>query len=648
VQKQIIDKKLKFYVVDAIGIAQGIGLGPRINTIMQTAFFKIAGVIDQKLAIDSIKNAIKKTYGKKGDAIVNKNIESIEKGLAGTHEVKVPAAPTNPVEPIKAVADNAPEFVKNVTARILKAEGEQLPVSAIPNDGAWPTGTTQYEKRNIAVEIPVWNPATCIQCHRCSMICPHGTIRPKAYDPKYLQKAPSTFKSADAKGKELAGLKYTMQVAPEDCLGCGVCVEYCPTKGKGDAIVMKHQVPLRATEAENWEFFLTIPNTDPKYYSLSTLKGSQFVQPLFEFSGACAGCGETPYVKLVSQLFGDRLMIANATGCSSIYGGNLPTTPYRKRDDGRGPTWNNSLFEDNAEMAFGLRLSVDKHSEFAKELAMAVVADASCDAETKALLGEILAADQSTQAAIEAQRARVEKAKSLVAKCGCANGKALLPVINYLVKKSVWAFGGDGWAYDIGYGGLDHVLAAGRNVNILVLDTEVYSNTGGQASKSTPMGAVAKFAAGGKPVIKKDLGMIAMSYGYIYVAKIAMGANQQQAVKAIMEAENYSGPSLILAYSHCINHGIDMVDGNDQQKKAVESGHWPLYRYNPDLAAQGKNPLQLDSKEPAIPLADYVYGENRYKMLQRANPEMSKQLIEHAQKTVNERFKMLKHLASAT
>jgi pyruvate-ferredoxin/flavodoxin oxidoreductase len=648
VQKQIIDKKLKFYVVDAIGIAQGIGLGPRINTIMQTAFFKISKVIDDTLALDSIKYAIKKTYGKKGEAIVAKNIESIDKGLAGIQEVNVPAKPTNPIEPIKAVPDSAPDFVKTVTATILKLEGETIPVSKMPVDGVWPSGTTKYEKRNIAVHIPVWNPATCIQCHRCSLICPHGVIRPKAYDPKYLKGAPPTFKSTDAKGKELAGLKYTLQVAPEDCTGCGVCVQYCPTRGKGDAIVMKPQTPLRESEAKNWDFFLSIPDTEPKYFNYSTVKGSQFVRPLFEFSGACAGCGETPYVKLLSQLFGDRALITNATGCSSIYGGNLPTTPYTVRADGRGPTWNNSLFEDCAEGAYGMRLAIDKFNEYAKELCTKIIADAACGEELKQVLGEIVNADQSTPEAIEAQRARVDKARSGLSQCACAACNELLTIMDYLVKKSVWAVGGDGWAYDIGYGGLDHVLAAGRNVNVLVLDTEVYSNTGGQSSKSTPMGAVAKFAASGKPTMKKDMGLMAMSYGYIYVAKVALGANQAQAVKAFMEAENYNGPSLLLCYANCINQGYDMINGNEQQRRAVESGHWPLYRYNPGLAAQGKNPVQIDSKDPTLPLAEYVYNENRYKMLQRSNPEVSKRLVEQAQKVVNERFKMLKLLASAS
>ncbi|MGA3052190.1 MAG: pyruvate:ferredoxin (flavodoxin) oxidoreductase [Chitinispirillaceae bacterium] len=645
VQKQIIDKKLKFYIVDAIGIAQNIGLGPRINTIMQTAFFKISKIIDENLAIDSIKSAIQKTYGKKGDAIVAKNIASIEQGLAGIQEVTVPAVPTNPIEPIKAVPDDAPEFVKNVTAAILRQEGDRIPVSKIPADGVWPSGTTQYEKRNIAVTIPVWNPETCIQCHRCSLICPHAVIRPKAYDAAVLTYAPPTFKSTDAKGKELVGLKYTLQIAPEDCTGCGVCVQYCPAREKG-AISMHPQTPLRETEAKNWAFFLSIPDTAPKFFNPITVKGSQFIRPLFEFSGACAGCGETPYVKLLSQLFGDRALIANATGCSSIYGGNLPTTPYTTRADGRGPAWNNSLFEDNAEMAFGMRLAVEKFSEYANELTQKVIKNGTCDAELKTVLGQIVNADQSNLEALEIQRRRVDLARAELVGCADAACRELATVIDYLVKKSVWAVGGDGWAYDIGYGGLDHVIASGKNVNILVLDTEVYSNTGGQASKSTPMGAVAKFAAGGKPTVKKDMGMIAMSYGYVYVAKVALGANNAQTVKAFIEAEQYNGPSLLLCYSHCINQGYDMINGNDQQKKAVDSGHWPLYRYNPDLALQGKNPLQLDSKDPTLPLNDYISFENRYKMLQRSNPELSKQLIEHASKVNLERYKALKQLAA--
>ncbi len=645
VQKQIIDKKLNFYIIDAIGIAQGIGLGPRINTIMQTAFFKISKVIDENVAVDSIKYAIKKTYGKKGDAIVNMNIASIDKALEGVQKVDYPSQVTNPIVDRKGVSEDAPEFVKNVTARIIKQEGDQIPVSDMPADGVWPSGTTKYEKRNIAVQIPVWDPSACIQCHRCSLICPHATIRPKAYDAKHLEGAPAAFKSTDAKGKELTGLKYTLQVAPEDCTGCGVCVANCPAKEKG-AITMQNQSPIREQEAKNWEFFLGIPDTDSAKYNAETVKGSQFIRPLFEFSGACAGCGETAYIKLLTQLVGDRLYIANATGCTSIYSGNLPTTPYTKRDDGRGPTWNNSLFEDNAELAYGMRLSVDKFTQYATELCQQVMAGDCCGGEVKEIVGQILNAQQSTTAQIEEQRARVARAKELMGNCTSEMCKELMSVIDYMVKKSVWAIGGDGWAYDIGYGGLDHVLASGKNVNILVLDTEVYSNTGGQSSKSTPMGAVAKFAASGKPTIKKDLAMIAMSYGYIYVARVAMGANQNQVIKAMAEAEAYDGPSLILAYSHCIAHGIDMINGYGEQRNAVESGHWPLYRYNPALALEGKNPLVLDSKDPTISLADYVYKENRYKILQRSNPEASKQLIDGAQKSVAAKFKMLKQLAA--
>ena len=646
-QKQLIDKKARFFVIDAIGIAEKIGLGPRINIIMQTAFFKISKVITEDTAIEAIKYAVKKTYGRKGDAIVNMNIAAVEKALEGIQEVALSAAPTNPIEPIRVVPDDAPEFVRTVTEQILKQEGDLLPTSMIPADGCWPTGTTCFEKRNIAVNIPVWNPQTCIQCHRCALLCPHAAIRPKAYDAKYLENAPATFKSTDAKGKEFAGLKYTLQIAPEDCTGCGLCVDNCPTNGKGDAIVMQPQAPLRKSEAENWKYFLSIPDTDPTLVNKATVKGSQFVRPLFEFSGACAGCGETAYIKLVTQLFGDRAIIANATGCSSIYGGNLPTTPYCKRADGRGPAWNNSLFEDNAEVAFGYRLTVDKFNVYATELSNKIIADGAAPAELKKLLGEIIDADQSTQQLIEEQRGRIDRAKAELLKVQGDDAKELLTIIDYLVKKSVWAFGGDGWAYDIGYGGLDHVLASGKNVNILVLDTEVYSNTGGQSSKATPMGAVAKFAASGKPTVKKDMAMIAMSYGYIYVARVAIGANQNQAVKAFIEAEAYDGPSLVLCYSHCINHGINMMKGSEEQKLAVESGHWPLYRYNPDLAATGKNPLTLDSKEPSIPLSDYVYKENRYKILQRSNPEVSKKLIEQAQQSVTAKFNMLKHLAAA-
>ncbi len=647
VQKQIIDKKAKFFVLDAVTIAEKLGLGARINVIMQTAFFRISQIMDQVQAVNAIKTAIKKTYGKKGDVIVQMNNSAVDNAVESIQEVPVPSEPSNPVEPIQPVPGDAPEFIKNVTAQMLMQEGSAIKVSQMPADGSWPTGTTKYEKRNIALHIPVWNPDTCIQCGRCSLVCPHATIRPKAYEEKYLEGAPATFKSTQAKGKELADLKYTIQVAPEDCTGCGTCVENCPAKAKG-AIVMEAQVPLREQERENFNFFLEIPETPRDKINAATVKGSQFIQPLFEFNGACAGCGETAYVKLVTQLFGDRAIIGNATGCSSIYGGNLPTTPYTTRRDGRGPTWNNSLFEDCAELSFGMRLSVEKFNDRARLLAERVMADGSClDGESKTLLGTILNADQSTQEAIEEQYGRIDKVKEVLQKCNCSDCRELNVVIDYLVKKSVWAFGGDGWAYDIGYGGVDHVLASGKDVNVLVLDTEVYSNTGGQASKATPMGAVARFAASGKPMLKKDMGLIAMSYGYIYVAKCALGANPNQVVKAFAEAEAYNGPSLLLCYAHCINHGFNMTKGLEQQKKAVESGHWPLYRYNPDLVKQGKNPLQLDSKDPTLPLSEYAMSENRYKVLQRAKPEISNELMERAQEAVKARWTMLKHMASS-
>jgi pyruvate-ferredoxin/flavodoxin oxidoreductase len=646
VQKQIVDKKAQFYVIDAVGIAQQLGLGARINVIMQTAFFRISKVMDDIKAINSIKYAIQKSYGKKGEKIVQMNNSAVDKAQSEINRVDYPKEVSNPIQDIKPVPDDAPEFVRQVIGTLLKQMGHTIKVSQMPADGVWPTATTQYEKRNIAVTVPVWNPAVCIQCHRCSLLCPHATIRPKAYDATYLAGAPATFKSVDAKGKEYAGLKYTMQVAVEDCTGCGVCVQNCPMTGKGDAIMMKPQTPLREAEAKNWEFFLKLPETDAKLFKTDTMKGSQFVRPLFEFSGACAGCGETPYVKLVTQLFGERAIIANATGCSSIYGGNLPTTPYCKRGDGRGPAWNNSLFEDPAEVSFGIRLSVDKFADIARISAKAMIENGSCGAEVKALLGDILAADQGDRDKLEALRATIDRAKAELAKLSTADAKQLLSVADFLGRKSVWAFGGDGWAYDIGYGGLDHVLASNRNVNLMVLDTEVYSNTGGQSSKSTPMGAVAKFAAGGKPTFKKDMGLIAMSYGYIFVAKVALGANPQQAVKAFVEAEAYDGPSLILCYAQCINHGIDMIDGYQEQKNAVASGHWPLYRYNPALAVEGKNPLQLDSKEPSMALVDYTMRENRYKVLQRTNPQASEKFMALAQKNVNSKFAMLKSLAA--
>ena len=542
------------------------------------------------------------------------------------------------------VSPKAPAFVKEVTAEIMGGFGDLIPVSKMPVDGTYPTGTAQWEKRNIALEIPVWDQPVCIQCNKCAMVCPHATIRVKVFGPKYLKDAPPTFKSMDYKGTEYKGMKYTVQVAPEDCTGCGLCVEVCPAKNKSEtrlkAINMADQPPLREAERANYEFFLSLPETDRREVKVDTVKGSQFLQPLFEYSGACSGCGETPYVKLATQLFGDRMVVANATGCSSIYGGNLPTTPWSKNNDGRGPAWSNSLFEDNAEFGLGMRLAIDKHNEMARELVHALA-----PAIGENLAKEILEANQSDETGIYAQRARVEELRKKLQGVNTAEARSLLSLTDALVKKSVWIMGGDGWAYDIGYGGLDHVLASGRNVNVLVLDTEVYSNTGGQMSKSTSRSAVAKFAAGGKPLAKKDLGLIAMQYGTVYVAGVAMGANDMQTIRAFMEAEAYDGPSLIIAYSHCIAHGINMTTGMTNQKAAVDCGHWPLYRYNPMLAREGKNPLRLDSKAPKIKFEDYAYTEARYKMLTKSNPAEAKRLMALAEEDARRRYRIFEEMA---
>ena len=647
VQQKIIDKKVKMYVIDAYSVAKETGMGGRINTIMQTCFFAISGILPKEEAIAKIKGTIKKTYGAKGEEIVKKNYEAVDSTLANLHEFKVPGTADSKVTLPPAVPDEAPDFVKKVTAMIIAGKGDDIPVSAFPNDGTFPTATTQWEKRNISLEIPVWDEDICIQCNKCVIVCPHAVIRPKVYDKSYLANAPKTFKQAKARGKEYdENMIYTLQVAPEDCTGCALCVEVCPVKNKQEtrlkAINMAPQPPLRKDEKENWNFFLEIPDLDRRGVAVHTVKGSQMLRPLFEFSGACAGCGETPYVKLVSQLFGDRSVIANATGCSSIYGGNLPTTPWAQDNNGRGPSWSNSLFEDNAEFGMGFRLTIDKHTEFARELLKKLKADIGKD-----LADALLNADQSEETGIYDQRDRVEKLKEILKKSDKAEAKQLLSLADLLVKKSVWIMGGDGWAYDIGYGGLDHVLASGKNVNILVLDTEVYSNTGGQMSKATPRGAVAKFAASGKPVKRKDLGRLAMSYGNVYVAQIAMGASDLQTVKAIIEAEAYDGPSIIIAYSHCIAHGINMQYGLNQQKLAVQSGYWPLYRYNPALIAEGKNPFTLDSKTPEIPVRNYAYNETRYKMLTKTHPENAKKLIELAQQDVNEKWDYYSGLAKS-
>ena len=632
VQKQIIDRKLRFYVINATKIADEVGLRGRINITMQTAFFLISGVVPEAKALELIKTAIEDTY------VVDMNMKAVETTRTRIEKVEYPSTASGTLHMLPPVPAEAPEFVRTVTAAIIAGHGETLPVSMLPVDGTWPSGTTKWEKRNIAEEIPVWDPETCIQCGECSMVCPHAVIRMKAYDPALLKNATPSFKSVDAKGKEFEGMKFTLQVSSLDCTGCGVCVSACPAfkKVNGEktdkkAINMAPQLPLKDQEAANFTFFLSLPEVDSKLIKRNTIKGSQFIMPLFEFSGACAGCGETPYVKLMSQLYGDRAIIANATGCSSIYGGNLPTTPYTMRKDGRGPVWSNSLFEDAAEFGFGMRLTSDKMFEFANELIDAIVATGKSTAPL-ALLQQVRAADQSTQDGIEAQRMRVTDLKKALVKSATAAEKRLLAAADYLIKKSVWIVGGDGWAYDIGYGGLDHVIASDKKVNILVLDTQVYSNTGGQMSKATPVGAIAKFAAGGKPYGMKDLGMMAIAYGSVYVARIAFGANRLQTIKAFTEADEYNGPSIIIAYSHCINHGYDLRKGISQQKLAVDSGAWTLFRYNPKLKAEGKNPLILDSKEPTADIADYMYNEIRFRALKQAGPERAAALLDVARK----------------
>lgn len=639
VQQQIIEKKLKFYVIDGYNVAKETGMGSRINTIMQTCFFAISGVLPKDEAIAAIKKSIQKTYGKRGEAVVQRNFAAVDAALAHLHEVQVPQAVSSTFDLRPPVPEAAPQFVKEVLGPIIAGEGDSVPVSKFPVDGTFPTGTAMWEKRNIALEIPVWDEKLCIQCGKCVLVCPHATIRAKIYESDVLKDAPPGFKAVPARWKEFGDKMYTLQVAPEDCTGCGLCVEVCPVKSKTEvkrkALNMADQIPLREQEARNWDFFLSIPDFDRTKMNVGQVKDVQVFQPLFEFSGACAGCGETPYIKLATQLFGDRMFIANATGCSSIYGGNLPTTPYTFNREGRGPTWSNSLFEDNAEFGLGMRLAIDQQNLYAKQLLKefsATVGDTLAEA--------ILHADQSTEKGIIEQRERVKLLKEKIQGLKTRKAKDLLAVADMLVRKSVWIVGGDGWAYDIGYGGLDHVLASGKNVNVLVLDTEVYSNTGGQMSKATPMGAVAKFAAGGKPAFKKDLALLATTYGNVYVARVAFGAQDMHTLKAFLEAEAYDGPSLIVAYSHCIAHGYDLVHGLDQQKLAVNCGHWPLFRYNPMLAAEGKNPFVLDCKAPSVPLEKYIYNETRYTMLRHSNPEAAQRLLEKAQAEILERFKL--------
>ncbi len=650
VQRALIEKQAKFYVIDALKIAKALGLGGRINTIMQTAFFAISGMLPEARAQEMIKLAIEDTYGDKGQLVVDMNVRAASLAKERIQEVAVPTAITSQIRMRSSVADEAPEFVRKVTGEIMAKRGDRLPVSALPADGTFPTATAQYERRNIASEIPVWEPDICIQCNQCAFVCPHATIRVKIFDEKYANgSSPKTFKAIAARGKEFAHMRYTVQVAPEDCTGCGLCVEACPAFEKVDgvktekkAINMASQAPLRTQEAENWDYFRALPDLDPKLYNRFTVKGSQFSQPLFEFSGACAGCGETPYIKLMTQLFGDHTIVANATGCSSIYGGNLPTTPYAMRPDGRGPAWSNSLFEDNAEFGLGMRLTVDKLTSYAVELLERAIQDMP---QYDALLTQIRDADQSTQEGIEAQRVRVAQLKDLLKTQSGSLAGQLTDMADYLVKKAIWIIGGDGWAYDIGYGGLDHVLASGKNVNLLVLDTGVYSNTGGQASKATPRGAVAKFASAGKPVRKKDLGLIAISYGNVYVAQVAFGANMTQTVRAMQEAEAYDGPSLIIAYSTCIMQGIETVKGLDLQKQAVQSGFWPLYRYNP-AAEEGKNPFQLDSRLEVEGLEEFMYRQGRFNILRKSDPDRAHMLLDLAHKDVIARWNQFQALAA--
>ncbi len=645
-QQQIIDKRLRFYVIDAYRVAEESGMGKRINTVMQTCFFAISDILPQTQAIDAIKQAVEKTYGKKGKQLVEMNFRAIDASLANLHPVTVPADAGSEWERPPVVPESAPQFVREVTAQIIAGRGDALPVSLLPADGTYPSGTSQWEKRNIALEIPEWDEKLCIHCGKCPFVCPHGVIRSKVFDPALAENAPETFKHVAVKGKEFPeGWHISYQVSPEDCTGCTLCVDICPAKDKQNpgrrALNMVPQPPVRELERRNWEFFLSLPEFDRRKLRPNVIKEAMVTQPLFEFSGACAGCGETPYLKLASQLFGDRMMVANATGCSSIYGGNLPTTPWAHNAEGRGPAWNNSLFEDNAEFGLGMRLAVDKQAELARELVQ----------ELRAEIGEerveaLLNAEQGSEAGIHNQRERVEELRESLKGIDKPEARRLEILADQLIKKSVWIIGGDGWAYDIGFGGLDHVLASGRNVNILVLDTEVYSNTGGQTSKATPRGAVAKFSAGGKPTAKKDLAMIAMSYENVYVAQVAYGAKDIQTLRAFLEAESYDGPSIIIAYSPCIAWGNDLAHNHEMQDLAVRSGHWPLFRYDPRRLDLGENPLQLDSKAPSIGYRDFVSNETRFNMLWRSHPDSAEQFLHESQEEAFAHYHHYEQLAA--
>ncbi|MBT8228336.1 MAG: pyruvate:ferredoxin (flavodoxin) oxidoreductase [Dactylosporangium sp.] len=645
VQEQLIEKRLRFFVIDAFKLAKDVGLGTRINTVMQPCFFHLSGVLPEREVAQKIKQAVEEAYGKRGRVVVERNFAAIDRAIAELVEVELPDAVAGELRRMPPLPDHAPDFVRTVTARMLAGEGDLLPVSAMPVDGTWPTDTARWEKRAIAQEIPIWDPSICIDCGKCAMTCPHTAIRIKVFPEGQLEGAPEGFQSKKYNARDLPGHRLTVQVAPDDCTGCGICVDVCPARSKAEvkhkSINMEPAADHRDTERPNFDFFLGIPEIDRSLVRHDTVKGVAQLQPLFEFSGACAGCGETPYLKTLTQLFGDRLVIANATGCSSIYGGNLPTTPYAKNADGRGPAWVNSLFEDNAEFGVGLRLGWERHNADARRYLAELRGTLGAD-----LVGELLGADQTTEAGVAAQRERVVRLKAALASLGSDSSPArwLLPLADELVEKSIWIIGGDGWAYDIGYGGLDHVLGSGRNVNILVLDTEVYSNTGGQASKATPRGAVAKFAASGKGRAKKDLGVIAQAYGDVYVAQIAIGANEQQTVRALLEAQAWPGPSLVLAYSTCIAHGIEMATSMSHMKDAVASGYWPLYRFRPS-GEEGGRPLRLDSKKPRIPVKTFTGAETRFSMLARVDPERAERLAALSQADADERWRYYSQLA---
>ena len=645
IQRQLIDKKAKLHVINASKVARECGMGGRINTVMQVCFFSVSGVLPRDQAIDAIRKSIRKTYGRKGEEIVQMNLKAVDNTLAHLFEVPIPDRVTSRRTLQVPVPAAAPEFVRNVLGKMIAGHGDDLPVSALPADGTYPTGTAQWEKRNLATEIPVWDADVCIQCGKCVLVCPHAVIRSKVYEPDCLTGAPEAFKSRDARLPEWKGLKYTIQVAPEDCTGCAICVDVCPARNKSEArlkaINMQPQPPLREAERVNWDFFLKLPEQDRRRIPHGSVRGIQIAEPLFEFSGACAGCGETPYIKLATQLFGDRMVVANATGCSSIYGGNLPTTPWRTDGEGRGPAWCNSLFEDNAEFGLGFRVSLDRQRAFARELVQELAGQIGDD-----LARALVEANQSDEADIYEQRQRVAALKEKLKASPDPRAKHLLAVADMLVRKSVWIIGGDGWGYDIGYGGLDHVLASGQNVNVLLLDTEVYSNTGGQCSKATPRGAVAKFSSSGKPGMKKDLGLMAMSYGHVYVASVVMGAKDEHTLKAFLEAEAYDGPSLIMAYSHCIAHGINMTTAMQNQKAAVHTGQWLLYRYHPDRARLGENPLQLDSQAPRQKVEQYFQMENRFRMLAQTRPELAREIHQTSQDDVDRRWRLFQNLAA--